>query len=277
MVKQLIEQAVVLVDQALPYAQAFRGATFVIKYGGKAMITDTLKQSVTRDIALLKAFGINPVVVHGGGPEITRRMKKARLKPTFVNGLRVTDAATIRIVRDVFLEINNEIADRLRGHDTKSQRVAGCLTAKQKNADLGMVGTLTRVDKKKIRAVLDRGAVPVISPIATDGKRSYNINADTAATEIAIALRARKLTILSDVDGVLEDGALVSHLSIALARRHIKRGVITGGMIPKVEACIRAVEAGVPKAHLINGTVAHSLLFEIFTDTGVGTEIVSRR
>lgn len=274
MVQQLINKGSVLVEEALPYIQKFKNKVFVVKYGGKAMINEELKQSVTKDIALLKAFGIRPIIVHGGGPAITREMEKAKIEPRFVNGLRVTDKATIRIVRKVFREINGEIRNHLKSYDIKTRDATGCIRARQRNRDLGLVGDVTGVATAQLRELLRRDIVPVVSPIGRRGNIFYNINADTAATELAARLKAEKLTILTDVDGVIEKGKFMPHLSISQARKHIRSGVITSGMIPKVEACIRAVNAGCRKAHLINGTTRHSLLFEIFTDKGIGTELV---
>jgi acetylglutamate kinase len=274
MVTHLITTANVLVEEALPYIQRFKGSVVVIKYGGKAMVSAELKESVMKDIALLKTFGVQPVVVHGGGPEITREMSKDNLKPRFVNGLRVTDRATIRIVKRVFEGTNREISDTLGRFNVSARMAKDCLYARQKDKDLGLVGELTRVDAARLRRMLARDLIPVISPVAHGDRCTYNINADTAAVEVAAALGAEKLTILTDVDGVLEKGSLIPHLTIAEAERLIRDGVITEGMIPKVQACIHAVRSGCRKAHLINGTVSHALLFEIFTDSGIGTEIV---
>jgi acetylglutamate kinase len=273
--KQLIKKAKVLIEEALPYIQQFKGKVFVIKYGGKAMVSNHLKHSVMKDIAFLKSLGIKPVIVHGGGPEITQEMEKAKLKPKFVNGLRVTDEATIRIIDKVFKKINMEIRDMLKKFKEQGQTAANCLLAKQKDKKLGLVGEITKINKKAILSIINKGNIPIISPLAAGGNgKKYNINADTAATKVAIALKAEKLTILTDVDGVLERGKLVSHLSISDARCHIKKGIISAGMIPKVEACIEAIRSGCKKAHLINGTTPHALLFEIFTDKGIGTEVV---
>jgi acetylglutamate kinase len=274
MVEQLISKASMLVDEALPYIQKFKGKIFVVKYGGKAMINEELKQAVTKDIALLKTIGVRPIIVHGGGPALTREMEKAKIEPRFVNGLRVTDDATIRIVRQVFRTINSEIRTHLKSHGIKTRDATGCIRARQRDPDLGLVGDVTGVSVSELRSMLNREEIPVVSPVGRKGDVYYNINADTAATELAARLRAEKLTILTDVDGVIEKGQVVSQLSIRQARMHIRSGVITGGMIPKVEACIRAVTAGCHKAHLINGTTRHALLFEIFTDKGIGTQVV---
>jgi len=269
----LIKKAKILIEEMLPYIQKFKGRIVVIKYGGNAMVNKDLKKSVMADIALLKTLGIKPVIIHGGGPEITKEMEKASIKPKFINGLRVTDQATIKIIEKVFKKINDDAKKSLDKLKIKTETPKNCLIAKQKNEKLGLVGEITGVNTKKILDIIKKGKVPVISPLGF-GKKTYNINADTAATKIAIALKAEKLTILTDVDGVIEKGKLISHLAIDDANKFIKKEIVTKGMIPKVKACIEAVEAGCKKAHLINGTTSHSLLFEIFTDEGIGTEIM---
>ena len=276
----LIKKAQLFIEEALPYLQKFNNKVVVIKYGGKAMQSEELKESVMRDIAMLWFLGLKPVVVHGGGPEITREMERARLKPKFVRGLRVTDEATIRIIGRVFRRTNGEIRGMLASHGAVPENVQGCLLCEPADSRLGLVGKVTGVDARKILRALRKDMIPVISPVgvgAKGGRRvKYNVNADTAATAIATHLRAEKLTILTDVDGVMIGGRLVPHLTKGKAAACIADGSITGGMIPKVESCIAAVEAGCKKAHLINGTVPHSLLFEIFTDKGVGTELIMK-
>ncbi len=272
--KQLIKKGKMLIDEMLPYIQKFKGKIVVIKYGGNAMINDKLKSYVMKDIALLSTLGINPIIVHGGGPEITKQMKKKGIEPKFLNGLRVTDEKIINIIRKVFKKTNKEIQDMLSKLSIRSKSLEDCIFAKQKSVELCLVGEITGIDKEKIKNAVKKGVVPVISPLGKGNGVVYNINADTAATKIAIALKAEKLTVLTNVDGVMEDGKFISHLSINDALDKIKNQVITAGMIPKVEACIEAVESGCKKAHLINGTIEHSLLFEIFTDKGIGTEIV---
>ncbi len=273
--KHLINKAKILIDEMLPYIQKFKGKIVVIKYGGNAMTNDELKKSVMKDIAFLKTMGLKPVVVHGGGPFVTKEMEKTNIKPKFINGLRVTDEKTVGIIVDVFGKVNNEIKGLLESFDVKADNVKESLIVKQKNEELGFVGEIVKVDKEKIMKIIEANKIPVVSPVGVSvDNDKYNINADTAATKIAVALKAEKLTILTNVDGVVENGNFISHLSIDDAHKHIKGEVITKGMIPKVEACIEAVEAGCKKAHLINGMIDHSLLFEIFTDEGIGTEIV---
>ncbi|MBW2989896.1 acetylglutamate kinase [Candidatus Woesearchaeota archaeon] len=269
----LIKKASILTE-ALPYMQKFRGRIAVIKYGGNAMASSSLKRSVMKDIVLLKHVGILPVIVHGGGPFINEEMKKKDVKPVFVEGLRVTDKETISVVKDVFRKINDEIKEIIREEGGKAVSVNHAIIAEQKSRQLGLVGTVIKIDKGMIKDAIDKGNIPVISPLGTGGEETYNINADDAATKIAVALKAEKMTLLTNVDGVIEKGKLISHLSIKDAHRHIRNKVITEGMIPKVKACVEAVEAGCRKAHLINGMISHALLLEIFTDKGIGTEIV---
>lgn len=269
-----VEKAKILIDEALPYLQKFRDKIIVIKYGGKAMINNALKESVMKDIAFLKAVGIKPVIVHGGGVIVTKELEKQKITPIFIRGLRVTDAQTIKIVEKIFMEINEGIQANLKKFGVQSKGLYHCMQVEQKSSALGFVGEVKKVNVEKIKKILKRNKIPVISPLGMKGNFVYNINADTAAVEIALALKALKLTILTDVDGVLEHKKLISHLSIDDAHKYIKKEIITEGMIPKVEACMYAVKAGCPKAHLINGTRPHSLLFEIFTKEGIGTEIV---
>lgn len=268
------EKAKILIDEALPYLQKFKDKIVVIKYGGKAMINDELKESVIKDIAFLKAVGIKPVIVHGGGMMATKELEKQKIKPIFIRGLRVTSAQAIKIIEKVFIRINHSIQINLKKFGVASKGVYDCMHVEQKNKKLGFVGRVKKVDVKKIKKILQENKIPIISPLGMKYEQVYNVNADTAAVEIAIALKALKLTILTDIDGVIKNGKLVSHLSIAEAHECIEKGIITEGMIPKIEACVLAVKAGCPKAHLINGTIPHSLLFEIFTKEGIGTEIV---
>ncbi len=269
-----VTKATILIDEALPYLQKFQGKIVIIKYGGKAMVSEELLHAVMKDVAFLKAVGILPVLVHGGGPEASKKMEKKGAKPIFINGLRVTDAKTVHIVKGVFGGINRRIRKTLGLFHVRSEGVLDGFEVEQKDERLGFVGEVKKVRKGKIMKILREGKIPVISPLGKKGSQTYNINADTAAMEVAAALKAEKLTILTDVDGIMSNGSFVATLSIADAQKCISKGVITRGMIPKVEACIEAVNAGCRKAHLLNGTVPHSLLFEIFTEKGVGTEIV---
>ncbi|MBS3136225.1 acetylglutamate kinase [Candidatus Woesearchaeota archaeon] len=266
-----IEKARVLIDEALPYLQYFKGKTIVIKYGGNAMDGG---DSVMKDISFLHTVGIMPIIVHGGGPSATKEIEKQKIKTKFINGLRVTDEKSLKIITKVFNGISLKIKDALSKLKVKSTIIKDAVIAKQKSIELGMVGDITGIKKGKIIDALKKGYVPIIPPLGSGNGKTYNINADTVAVKVAVALKAEKLTMLTNVDGVMNNGKLISHLSIDEAQKHIKNGIITSGMIPKVEACMEAVELGCKKAHLINGTIEHAVLFEIFTESGIGTEIV---
>jgi len=267
--------AEVLTKAILPYASLHKGKIFVVKYGGNAMKSDGLKKSVMADIALLAGNGIKVAVVHGGGPDITGRMKAAGVEPKFVNGLRVTDEATLNIVKEASAEINADICGMLKANGIDARNVQDTVIAIQKNAELGLVGKVTSVNAEKINAVLDAGKTPVISPlgISKDNKTYYNVNADTVAVKVAIALGAEKLLLLTDVDGVLENGKVLPKLTASEVKEKTASGVITKGMIPKTEACVEAVQAGCGDAVLLNGTTAHALLFDVLNQE-MGTEIV---
>src|SRR5882672_6694754 len=289
-VAEVTAKAKVLLE-ALPYIQDFRGSTFVVKYGGSFMDDPdpVIRTRVAYDIAFLAACGINVVVVHGGGKAITKAMETSGLKSQFVNGLRVTDEATIAIVKKTLDEIvNKDVCDALtkaggkpRGMPGDSVLVCQKLTTDDdgKEIDLGFVGDVTEVKVKLIRKEIADGFVPVISPVAEgyDGK-PYNVNADLVAGRVASALRARRLVYLSDVPGLLsappDPASLISTLKISQVEDLKKKGVIDKGMRPKVASAVRALEEGVQRVHFIDGRLAHSLLLEIFTDKGSGTEIV---
>ena len=289
-IPDLIAKAKVL-HEALPYIQDFHGSTFVVKYGGSFMDDPdpTVRQRVATDIAFLAAVGINVVVVHGGGKAISRAMDGAGLKANFVNGLRVTDEATIAIVKKTLDEIvNKDVCDTLRAVRANPKGMPGdtvivCekLTVDDdgKAIDLGYVGDVTEIKVKLIKKEIAEGFMPVISPVAEglDGK-PYNVNADVAAGRVASALRARRLVYMSDVPGLLEDyhnpDSLISTVKVSDVDGLKKRGVIDKGMRPKVLSAVRALQDGVQRVHLIDGRMPHSLLLEIFTDKGVGTEIV---
>jgi acetylglutamate kinase len=288
------DKAEILMD-ALPYIQEFYGTTVVIKYGGNAMINEALKENVMRNVALMKFVGIQPILVHGGGPEITGFLKKVGKESSFVSGLRVTDEETVEIAEMVLDgKLNSEIVSLLNLRGVRavglSGKDAGLIKAKKKLAavyesdavrevDIGYVGEVTAVDTRIITDLLQQDYVPVIAPIGM-GKHgeSYNINADYVAAEIAGALRAEKLLLLTDVEGVYKDFAdkssLISQLHLEEAKAYIRSGVIDGGMIPKVEACLRALEAGAHKAHIIDGRLDHSIILEIFTSRGIGTMVL---
>ena len=289
-VKELIAKAQVL-HEALPYIQDFRGSTFVVKYGGSFMDDPdpTTRRRVATDIAFLAAVGINVVVVHGGGKAISRAMDSAGLKANFINGLRVTDEATIAIVKKTLDEVvNKDVCDTLVAVRANPKGMPGdsvivCEKLKVdddgKPTDLGYVGDVTEIKVKLIKKEIAEGFMPVISPVAEglDGK-PYNVNADVAAGRVASALRARRLVYMSDVPGLLEDyhnpDSLISSVKVSDVEGLKKRGVIDKGMRPKVQSAVRALQDGVQRVHLIDGRMPHSLLLEIFTDKGVGTEIV---
>lgn len=280
------EQAGILVH-ALPYIQAFSGKTIVVKYGGNAMIDEELKRGVARDVALMHCVGMKPILVHGGGPEINSMMARLGKEPEFVNGLRVTDAETMEIVEMVLAgKTNKAIVAMLGVAGVKavglSGKDAGLIAATKQSGevDLGSVGEVTSIDPAILVDLLEHGYVPVVCSVAADADgRSLNLNADTVAGEIAAAVGAEKLIMMTDVTGIYgkfgDDSTLISELSAADARKMIAGGKIGSGMIPKVEACMRALEGGVPRTHIIDGTKPHALLMEIFTDTGIGTMIVS--
>jgi acetylglutamate kinase len=275
-----IEKAELLLE-ALPYIRRFAGKVLVIKYGGHAMERDVLKDAFAQDVALLKYVGMNPVIVHGGGPQIDAAVRQAGIEPRFVRGMRVTDTATMEIVEQVLTgRISGEIVALLNRHGARAVGLSGKdgeLVVARKRAstvDLGLVGEVVGVHPQVIEAL--SGFVPVIAPTAAsvDGQ-TFNINADLVAGKIAEALHAEKLILLTDVEGVKNrDGTLIPTLSAEEAREMITAGVIDGGMIPKIECCIEALRGGVQQAHVIDGRVKHALLLEVLTNEGVGTEVV---
>lgn len=284
--KRKSERAEILV-QALPYIRSFSGKTMLIKYGGNAMTDEALKMSVMKDIVLLRYVGIQPVLVHGGGPDVSEMMKKVGLKPNFIGGLRVTDAETMEIAEMVLAgKTNKGIVSLIQQQGGKAVGLSGkdgnLLVARKAmpdGNDLGFVGEVVQINTEIIEILIKEGYIPVISSVAVgeDGE-SYNINADHAAGEIAAALNAEKLIMLTDVKGVYLDfsdkTSLISSLSTAGAQDLVDSGKADKGMIPKIEACITARNGGVGKAHIIDGTIPHALLMEIFTDQGIGTMIV---
>jgi acetylglutamate kinase len=279
--------------EALPYMRRFAGSTFVIKYGGHAMGSPELARDFARDVVLLKQVGINPVVVHGGGPQIKAMLDRLKIKSQFVEGLRVTDAATVEIVEMVLAgSINKQIVSAIQAAGGQAVGLSGKdgnlieaskLTRTRRDPeshieqllDLGFVGQPTRINTRVLKPFEGTELVPVIAPIGVgaDGQ-TYNINADTAAGAIAAALSARKLIMLTDVEGVLDrDGGLISELSAAQARDLIADGTVSGGMIPKLETCLHVLDHGVAAAHVLDGRLPHVLLLETFTEAGVGTKL----
>jgi len=291
-VEKLIEKAKILIE-ALPYIRAFSGKTVVIKYGGKAMTEEALKNAFAQDVVLMKYIGLNPVVVHGGGPQINLMMKRLGLEPKFVKGVRVTDSQTMEIVEMVLGGmINKEIVALINQHGGRAVGLTGkdgrLIRAKKvregdgssegdEPIDMGLVGEVEEVDPQVIRNLDQDRFIPVIAPIGADSEgRTYNINADWVAGAVASSLKAEKLLLLTDVKGILdEQGKLLPTISKKDAARLIKQDIIKEGMLPKVKAALSAVEGGVTKAHIIDGREPHALLLEIFTDKGIGTEITA--
>lgn len=283
--QEAIHQANVLV-QALPYMQRYSGKCFVVKYGGAAMVDDRLKAQVMQDIVLLRTVGIKPVLVHGGGKEVSEVMQRMGLQPRFARGLRVTDAETMEIVEMVLAGTTNKgIVSLIHRAGGKAVGLSGkdgnLLVAKKltpDGKDIGYVGEVTQVNSEVIEVLSSAGYVPVISSVAIgeDGQ-SYNVNADHAAGAIAAALKAEKLIVLTDVPGVLanlnDPTSLISEMSIAEAEELLRNGKVESGMAPKLEACITALQGGVHRAHIIDGRQPHAILMEIFTDRGVGTMV----
>jgi acetylglutamate kinase len=276
---------------ALPYIQLYGGKTIVVKYGGNAMVDPNLTTAVIQDVILMGLVGMRPVVVHGGGPQIDEAMKTSGLRPNFVQGLRVTDADTVRIVERVLVgEINQGIVaaiQRLGGRAIGlSGKDGGLIRARKapprkmadgQVVDLGLVGEVAAVDPRPLRTVQEAGYIPVVAPTAGDETgATYNINADVVAGELAAALPAEKLVLLTDTDGILDrNGMLLSALTKQQVEALIADGTISKGMLPKVGACLRAMQGGVRKSHIINGTREHALIEELLTTDGIGTEIVA--
>ena len=285
---QLIEKADVLI-QALPYIQKLSGKTVVIKYGGNAMLNDELTEKILQDITLLKYVGVNPIVVHGGGPEINSLLGKLGIESEFVNGLRVTSAETIDVVQMVLTgKINKDIVAKLNALGGKAIGICGkdanLIEVVKKEpvngVDLGFVGSIVKINTKLLELLSQDEYIPVIAPIGVGpGGQSFNINADTVAGEIAAQLKAEKLMFLTDIDGIRNDpknpDTLISHISKNEIERLIAAGVIDGGMIPKVQSCINAVNNGVRRTHILDGTIPHPILLEVFTIKGIGTMVTS--
>jgi acetylglutamate kinase len=282
-VQELIEKADVLLE-ALPYMQRFRSFIFVVKYGGSFMDSPDpkVRTGVASDIVFLESVGINPVVVHGGGKAITTAMEKAGIKSQFVQGMRVTDEETMKCVEDVLGNvINRDIVETIQKLGGKARGFSGkeVFRCRQLDANLGYVGEVTGVEIEAVRKCLRSSVTPVISPIGLgeDG-HAYNVNADVAAAKLAVAIGARRLVFMSDVPGLMRDpkdpATLISHLQTSEVLDLKRTGVVDKGMIPKVDSAVEAVHAGVRRVHFVDGRTPHSVLLEIFTDKGIGTEIV---
>lgn len=281
-----LEKANILIE-AIPYIKKFTGKTFVIKYGGSAMIDEAKKKLLIKDIVLFKLLGIDIVIVHGGGPFIKDALDKLGKEAKFIDGLRVTDGETMEIVEMVLSgSVNKEIANSIQRNGIPSVGISGkdgnLLKAKKieiENGDLGYVGDIESVDPSIIKTLLKQGFIPVVSPVSKDENfDTYNINADYAAAEIAGSLNAEKLIFVTDILGVMRDvndkDSLIHYMDLDSARKNIEDGIITGGMIPKVECCMSAVERGTKQVHIINGNLPHSMILEIFTKQGIGTMFI---
>lgn len=283
--QEYIDKTKILIE-ALPYIKTFSGKTVVIKYGGSAMLNEEPKKSVIKDIILMKLVGISPVIIHGGGPEINKMLKQIDKQSKFINGLRVTDEETMEVVEMVLSgKINKDIVMNLQNQGFNAAGISGkdgnMLKARKKlidGQDAGLIGEIVEVNANLIKILIENDFIPVIAPTGMDEfGNTYNINADYAASAIAGALQAEKLVFLTDIAGVMkninDDKSIISHMTVSEAKELINNGKISGGMIPKVECCIEGVEKGVNTVHILDGRVDHSLLLEIFTDTGVGTMI----
>ena len=279
--------------EALPYIKRFWNKIAVIKYGGSAMEDKELEKSIIRDIILLKYIGIKPVIVHGGGPEISLEMKKRNKEPRFIDGLRVTDQDTMditemvltgkintRLVAEINLFISEDEGNGVKGIGLSGEDARLLIVKKYQSADIGFVGEIERINPEILFLLLEKNYIPVIATVGVDQRGvRFNINADTVAGEMAAALKAEKLIYLTDVNGILQDlkeaDSVISSLSVAEARKLLESGQLQSGMIPKVKSAIQALENGVQKVHFLNGKHAHSILLELFTDSGIGTEFIS--
>ncbi len=283
-IEELIKRAGILTE-ALPYIQKLHNKTIVIKYGGNAMINEDLKRTVMEDITLLKYVGMNPVIVHGGGPDISAELKTHNVESEFINGLRVTDADTIKIAQMVLVgKTNKEVVSNININGGNAVGLCGidgriieCVPLTEdtegNKIDVGFVGKITKVNSAIIKSLCEDEYIPVIAPIGTDKNgQSYNINADTVASAVATAMGAEKLIYLTDVEGVKDNnGDIIFEITTENAEKLIEDGTISGGMIPKSRACMEAVNQGVNRVHIIDGRILHSIILEIFTDTGIGT------
>jgi acetylglutamate kinase len=283
--EQVIAKAQTLIE-ALPYIQKFNGSKVVVKYGGSAMLDEDLKLNVIKDVALLKLIGLKPIIVHGGGKEISKWVEKIGKEPEFINGLRVTDAETMEIAEMVLSKVNKGLVQMMQKLGLNavgiSGKDAGLMTVTKKfpgGKDIGFVGEVKQVDSSILDTLIEHDFIPVIAPIGSSEEfESYNINADDAACAVAKAIHAEKLVFLTDIEGVFIDPAnkesLISEMDVNEAKNFIEKGVVGGGMLPKLTNCIDAIENGVSRVHILDGRVAHCLLLEFFTEKGIGTAIL---
>ena len=283
--EKYLEKANVLIE-ALPYIQRFNGKIIVVKYGGSAMVDEELKKKVIADVVLLKLVGFKPIIVHGGGKEISRWVQKVGMEPHFVNGLRVTDTDTMELAEMVLNKVNKELVCHVQSLGVKGAGISGkdggLLKVKKRYSngeDIGYVGEITEVNPEIVHDLIEKDFIPIICPIGMDDDfNTYNINADDAACAIAKAIGAEKLAFLTDIEGVYRDkddpSTLISELTVSEAKELINSGYIGGGMLPKLGNCIDAVENGVSRVHILDGRIPHFLLLEIFTNKGIGTAII---
>ncbi len=283
--QEVLDKAAVLVE-ALPYIQRFNRKIIVVKYGGSAMVDEELKKSVIQDVTLLKLVGFKPIIVHGGGKEISKWVEKVGMEAEFVNGLRKTDAATMEIAEMVLSKVNKSLVQLVESLGVNAIGVSGkdggMLKVEKKlsnGQDIGYVGEITEVNPKILYDLLEKDFLPIVAPIGMDDEfNTYNINADDAACAIARAVNAEKLAFLTDIEGVYEDpddkSSLISELTVSGAKELIGNGNIGGGMLPKLNNCIDAIDNGVSRVHILDGRIAHCLLLEIFTNKGIGTAIL---
>ena len=281
--EEAIKKAHVLIE-ALPYIKAFHNKITVIKYGGSILGEDRVRRGVLEDIVFLSYMGLRPVLVHGGGPNISDRIRKLGKKTDFVDGMRVTDAETLKIVEEELVKLNEQIVREIKelGGNSKGFIAANCIIkAKKKKAkqDLGLVGEIVSVDNDALEKEIRRSSIPVICPMGKDEKNCvYNINADEVASFVASSLRAEKFVLLTNVRGIMrnieDSSSFLGSITKQEAQRLVNENIIQQGMIPKVQACFQAIDGGVKKAHIVDARITHALLLEIFTDQGIGTEIV---
>lgn len=284
--EKYLEKAEVLIE-ALPYIQRFNRRIFVVKYGGSAMVDEELKEQVIKDVTLLKLVGFKPIIVHGGGKEISRWVGKVGMELEFVNGLRVTDEDTMELAEMVLGRVNKSLVQLVESLGVRAIGISGkdgrLLSVNKKyadGADIGFVGDIKKVNAEVLYDLIEKDFLPVICPVGLDDDyNTYNINADDAACAIAKAMRAEKLAFLTDIEGVYRDpedpSTLISELRVSEARKLMNEGVIGGGMLPKLNSCIDAIEHGVSRVHILDGRIPHCLLLEIFTNKGIGTAILN--
>ena len=285
MMMKYLGKAEVLIE-ALPYIQRFNGKIIVVKYGGSAMVDEELKSRVIEDVALLKLVGFKPIIVHGGGKEISKWVGKVGMEPHFINGLRVTDVDTMEVAEMVLGKVNKDLVQLVQKLGVSAVGISGkdggLLQVEKKlsgGEDIGFVGEVTKVNTQLIEDLLEKGFLPIICPVGMDDEfQTYNINADDAACAIAKAMHAEKLAFLTDIEGVYTDPedkeTLISELTITEAKKLMQDGYIGGGMLPKLQNCIDAIETGVSRVHILDGRIPHCLLLEIFTNKGIGTAIL---